>query len=582
MFTKSSQVDALVRLADRIPSMLAYWDRDLRCRFANRAYERWFGVDADALIGTSIKDLLGPTLFALNKVHIDAVLAGQPQTFERLVPGHDGIQRHSLANYIPDVVDGEVKGFMVEVTEVTKLKNTEMALRAEIAARERAIELLLKSETALQRAQHLGQLGSWELEAGTGIVTWSAELYRIFGFDPARLPPSYQEQSVLFTEESWTQLKAAIELALSTGTPYQLEVQYIPVNGARGWLDCRGEAIRDEEGTVVGLQGLAQVTTERHLGQRERDSRVLLVSKVSARSRTSLSRILGLAELIRRKPSDDTRSKWLRMIEDSTLVILDGLTQLEELLPPDGDLATTATQSESLGARPRENEALAMVVHELRNLLTPLKTGLGVLTFSIQHTDAVDRTLDALLRQVDYMSRLTSDLLNISQIRAGTFQLVRTRVSLDQVVSEAVAVSQPLIDKAGHQLVVQLPSPTVWLHVDALRMVQVLSNLLINAAKFTPASGRIELAAYQEGDELSITVSDNGIGMSDNAMDSSFDLFDQGQEAGASAPHAQGFGIGLTMVRQLVALHGGTVAVTSEGLGLGSSFIIRLPVPPLA
>jgi PAS domain S-box-containing protein len=578
MFTKSSQLDALVRLADRIPSMLAYWDRDLRCHFANRAYERWFGVDANALIGTSIKDLLGPALFALNKGHIDAVLAGQPQTFERLVPGPDGVQRHSLAHYIPDVVDGEVKGFMVEVTEVTKLKQTEMALRAEIAARERAIERLRQSEAALQRAQHLGQLGSWELEAGTGIVTWSAELYRIFGFDPARLPPSYEQHSALFTAESWIRLQAAVELAMSTGAPYQVEVQYIPVDGAQGWLECRGEAIRDGDGTLVGLQGLAQVTTARHLGQHERDSRVLLVSKVSARTRTSLSRILGLAELIRRKPSDDTQSKWLRMIEDASMVILDGLTQLEELLPADGGLAGAAVQSEALGARPRENEALAMVVHELRNLLTPIKAGLGVLTFSIRHSDAVDRTLDALLRQVDHMSRLTSDLLNLSQIRAGTFQLVRARVALDQVVSEAVAISQPLMDKARHQLIVQLPSPSVWLNVDPLRMVQVLSNLLINAAKFTPASGRIELAAHQADDELLITVSDNGIGMSGSAMDSSFDLFDQCQQGGSPPPPVHGFGIGLAMVRQLVALHGGTVSVTSEGPGLGSSFLIRLPV----
>lgn len=577
MFTKPSQVNALVRLADRIPSMLAYWDSDLRCRFANRAYERWFGVDPDALIGTSIKDLLGPTLFALNKAHIDAALQGQPQTFERVVPGHDGVQRHSLAHYIPDIVDGEVKGFMVEVTEVTQLKHTELALRAEIAARERALAQLRQSEAALQRAQHLGQLGSWELEASTGIVTWSAELYRIFGCDPTRLPPSYEDQAALFTQDSWAKVKTAVDLALITGTPYQLEVQYIHLDGTMGWLECRGEALRDEDGTLVGLQGLAQVTTQRHLGQQERDERVLLVSKVSTRTRASLSRILGLAELIKRKPAEDTSSKWLGMIEDSSMAILDGITQLEELLPPDGGLASMTGQCALLATRSRENDALAMVVHELRNLLTPIKTGLGVLTFSIKHTASVDRTLDALLRQVDHMSRLTSDLLNIAQIRAGTFQLVRTRVALDQVIGEAVAISQHLIDKAGHQLIVQLPSPTPWLHVDALRMVQVLSNLLINAAKFTPPEGRIELAARQEGDELLITVSDSGMGMSESAMASSFDLFDQGTQGASPAPQGHGFGIGLAMVRQLVALHGGTVSVTSEGAGLGSSFLIRLP-----
>ncbi|MBT9457435.1 MAG: PAS domain-containing protein [Burkholderiaceae bacterium] len=122
-------------LVDRVPSMLAYWDRELRCRFANRAYERWFGVDPDALIGSSIRDLLGPELFALNKPYMDAALRGEEQVFERIVPGPDGVRRHSLANYVPDHLDGQVVGFLVQVTEITKLRQTEEALQREQALR---------------------------------------------------------------------------------------------------------------------------------------------------------------------------------------------------------------------------------------------------------------------------------------------------------------------------------------------------------------------------------------------------------------------------------------------------------------
>lgn len=122
-------------LVDRVPSMLAYWDRELRCRFANRAYERWFGVDPDALIGSSIRDLLGPELFALNKPYMDAALRGEEQVFERIVPGPDGVRRHSLANYVPDHLDGQVVGFLVQVTEITKLRETEEALQREQALR---------------------------------------------------------------------------------------------------------------------------------------------------------------------------------------------------------------------------------------------------------------------------------------------------------------------------------------------------------------------------------------------------------------------------------------------------------------
>ncbi len=115
-------------LVDRVPSMLAYWDRDLRCRFANRAYERWFGVDADSLLGQPIQGLLGAELFALNEDYIRAALRGEEQTFERIVPGPGGVQRHSLAHYIPDLVGGVVRGFLVQVTEVTQLKETQAAL----------------------------------------------------------------------------------------------------------------------------------------------------------------------------------------------------------------------------------------------------------------------------------------------------------------------------------------------------------------------------------------------------------------------------------------------------------------------
>ncbi|MGE5452097.1 MAG: PAS domain-containing protein [Acidobacteriota bacterium] len=116
-------------LVDQVPSMLAYWDRDLICRFANRAYKTWFGLDPEQVIGKTMPEVLGPQLFALNHGYIMGALQGQVQRFERIVPGPDGVQRHSLADYIPDVVDGQVQGFLVQVTEVTRLKEAEAALR---------------------------------------------------------------------------------------------------------------------------------------------------------------------------------------------------------------------------------------------------------------------------------------------------------------------------------------------------------------------------------------------------------------------------------------------------------------------
>jgi len=145
---KLQEAQHLRRLADRVPSMLAYWDRNLICRFANRAYERWFGVDPESLIGTSIRDLLGPELFALNEPYIAGVLRGEEQTFERVVPGPGGVKRNSLAHYQPDIVDGDVVGFFVQVTETTKLKEAQTeALRQ--AATVRSVADLIPANIAV-------------------------------------------------------------------------------------------------------------------------------------------------------------------------------------------------------------------------------------------------------------------------------------------------------------------------------------------------------------------------------------------------------------------------------------------------
>jgi len=158
MMTAASDPDAnyhLRRLVDRVPTMLAYWDRDLICRFANRAYEDWFGVRPEHLLGTSLRDLLGPALFALNEPHIRKALAGERQLFERVVPGPGGVQRQALAEYIPDVVAGEVQGFLVQVTNLTELKETQAALQREQALRQRIetqaaqLAALLKERTEM-------------------------------------------------------------------------------------------------------------------------------------------------------------------------------------------------------------------------------------------------------------------------------------------------------------------------------------------------------------------------------------------------------------------------------------------------
>jgi PAS domain S-box-containing protein len=316
------------RLVDHLPSMLAYWDHDLRCRFANQAYERWFGVNPDGLIGSSIRDLLGPELFALNEPYIRGALRGEEQVFERVVPGPGGVRRHSLATYVPDIVNGEVVGFMAHVTEVTKLKETEAALRNEVAERTRANDQLRRSEAALREAQRVGQLGSWEWEVAPDITIWSDELYEIFGCDPKQLPPNYARQADLYLPQSFQKLCSAVQLALNTGQPYALELEYHRPRGGTGWVEARGEAVRDESGDIVKLHGTVLEITVRRDAQDARLQRDLaeaasrnkthLLSRASHELRTPLNAVLGFAQLCEIDTTLSTRHReWAGVIKHS-------------------------------------------------------------------------------------------------------------------------------------------------------------------------------------------------------------------------------------------------------------------------
>ncbi len=360
-------------LVDHVPSMLAYWDRDLRCRFANRAYERWFGVAPDSLIGTSIRDLLGPELFALNEPHIRAALRGEEQLFERIVPGPGDVKRHSLANYIPDIANGEVAGFLVQVTDVSRLKEVEAELRAQAVERQRAYELLRKNESALRQAQRLGQIGSWEWEIAPDISTWSDELYRIFACDPLRRPPSAAEHSKLYTPESWSRLRVAVEHTLETGEPCTLELEYMRPDGATGWIEARVEAVRDEHGEIVKLRGtVLEITMRRHVEEArlQRDvaeaanrNKTLFLSRVSHELRTPLNGILGFAQLIRTDPSTGTKqSQWADVVERSGLHMLELVDELLDL---------SSAELGRIGAT-RVRLDLPKIIRESLSQLTPM------------------------------------------------------------------------------------------------------------------------------------------------------------------------------------------------------------------
>jgi PAS domain S-box-containing protein len=228
----------------------------------------------------------------------------------------------------------------------------------------------------------------------------------------------------------------------------------------------------------------------------------------------------------------------------------------------------------------RKDEFLATLAHELRNPLAPIRNAVRIL-----ESDAADAThrqwgREVIARQVHRMSLLLDDLLDISRITRGRFELKKDYVELTSVIGVAVETARPLIDYRQHELVVSLPDDPVTLEADPLRLSQVVGNLLTNAAKYTDPKGRIELSARVRDGELAIAVRDNGIGLAEEALPNLFTMFSQVDSAIDRAEG--GLGIGLALVKGLVTLHGGTVDARSDGLGRGSEFVVRLPHRVLA
>jgi PAS domain S-box-containing protein len=224
----------------------------------------------------------------------------------------------------------------------------------------------------------------------------------------------------------------------------------------------------------------------------------------------------------------------------------------------------------------RKDEFLATLAHELRNPLAPLRNAAQLLRVAEPAEPALRWGRDLIERHVDYLTRLIDDLIDISRITRNTLELRNRRVELSEVINRAVESSRPLIDERRLELSIALPSPPVYLDGDLVRLAQVFLNLLNNAAKYTEAGGRIWLTGEMEGSEVVVRVKDTGVGIPGDKLPHVFELFFQ---VDRSLERSQGgLGVGLSLVRRLVELHGGRVEAHSEGLGRGSEFTIRLPV----
>ena len=504
---------AQANILETVSSMLAYWDRDLRCGFANLAYERWFGVDPQSLVGKTLPELLGPEIFLLNKPYVDAVLNGQEQIFERLVPTANGVLRPSLVRYTPTIVNGEVVGFVAEVADTSLLHDTQQDLRRQIADRDVASALLRKSEIALRQAQHLCRIGSWEWEVAADITTWSEELYLIFGRDPARLPPSYAEHGTLYTPHSWELLQQAVNQTLSTGAPYVLELEYVRADGSSGWIEGRGAGERDETGNIGLLHGTAQ--------------------EISYRKRSA--------------PTLDNEGR-----------LADALLELEAERARSRDLEVAL-------ARAKKTETLGIlsagIAHDFNNVLAVVAGALHL----VKKTATDPRSQDFVergLRGIDRATRLVRQLMDFARVRATG----STRIDPASHISECKELLALSLGPAI-RLHVDL-QPLGIVDVDPAQLEVALINLLVNARDAMPYGGHVTvfnklsegpagIAATGSG-WMQIGVKDSGAGMTPEVLRRVKEPFFTTKGMGG------GTGLGLSMVNAFARQSNGYLDIESQ------------------
>jgi PAS domain S-box-containing protein len=312
-------------------------------------------------------------------------------------------------------------------------------------------------------------------------------------------------------------------------------------------------------GEIIG-RTIAQVLGEAPMREIEPRARELLAGRRVKYERLSQYRAFG--------------PRWVQIVAEPTL---------DRAGKPDGwvtvvsDIHERKLAEEGLReADRRKDDFLAVLAHELRNPLAPIRNAIAILAKKDKLDPEVAWSRDVIDRQVDQLTRLVDDLLDIGRISRGRLALRKERVALERVVDMALEMSRPHINTAGHRLSVVLTPEPVLLEADPARLAQVFANLLNNAARYTPPEGSISLSAAIEGGEAVVSVEDSGIGFGPEAAARLFEPFSPLTSASGRA-HG-GLGLGLSLVQGIVALHGGKVEARSEGPGRGSQFVVRLPV----
>jgi PAS domain S-box-containing protein len=513
---------------------------------------------------------------------------------------------------------GVVSGCVLTFRDVTTHRRATRDKEGQLLAARMLASIVESSEVGIIRKSLQGMIQSW-----------NAAAERLFGYSAAEAVGRHI--SLVIPPERLAEEDEIIKSLEAGRRMEHFETERLRADGTRIWVSLTVSPVKDDEGNVIGASKMVRDITDRKVAEAERQKFAALVesstdfigicdlnavpifvnraglelvgldSVEAARSMTvwefffpedreRIRRELfpavlekGHAEIeVRFRNFKTGAARWMVY---KILTLTDGEGRPVAIGSVSQDITDRRRLEDTLrglaadlsDADRRKDEFLATLAHELRSPLAPLSNVLEVWKRS-DDPAMLDGARATMERQLGQMVRLVDDLLDLNRITHNRLELRRGRVEISDVIQQAVEVCRLLADSLGHELRVQVPSEPTWLEADSARLAQVLGNLLNNACKYTDPGGKISVTAQRQDGEVAIVVKDSGVGISPEKLDTIFDMFMQVDQ---SSDRAQGgLGIGLTLVKRLVEMHGGTVEAKSEGRGRGSEFIVRLPTLP--
>jgi PAS domain S-box-containing protein len=610
--TARAAQEQLRLITDTFPALIADIDDQFHYRVNNRAYEVWFGLPREQIVGRHVRDVLGEAAWERLRPHMERALAGEKVSFEEEVEYARGGRRWVNGSYVPHYDETQrVAGFAVLINDVTERKQAEQALR--------------ESEERLRLALEAGQMGTWEWNIATNQVVWSPGLEAIHGLAPGEFGGTFDDFQADIHPDDRERVAQQIERTLRLGEDHLVEYRLVLPEGPIRWVEGRGKLFRDAAGHPQRMIGVCTDVTSRREAEaavRESEDRFRNLADNIAQfawmadqsgwlfwynqrwfdyTGTTLEEMQGwgwqkvhhpdyvdaVTENFRRHVEqgitwEDTfplrgRDGTYRWFLSRAVPIRDEQGRVFRWFGTNTDITAQREAEAALRiADRRKDEFLATLAHELRNPLAPIRTSLEIMKRANVDASAVEQSRLTMDRQLSHLQRLVDDLLDISRITRDRLELRKERVELASVIHQAVETSRPLAEEAQHELTVDLPSEPIYLDADPVRLAQVFSNLLNNACKYTERGGKIRLKVERDGDRVAVSVADNGIGIPPAMLPQVFEMFTQVQY---DSERAQGgLGIGLTLVRRLAEMHGGRIEARSDGPGQGSEFVVELPI----